>query len=98
MFEPSKFDCMLLVHVLIRSPTNEYPQNVFREKSERFNQDIPLLWCYNVTYRIFTIYYREIGNILTQLFKTNDVISKRTVKTLIIKYGIYANIFAEKCE
>ena len=29
-----------------------------------------------------------------QLFKTNDVIS--IVKTLIIKYGIYANIFAEK--
>ena len=24
-----------------------------------------------------------------QLFKTNDVISKRIVKTLIIKYGIY---------
>ena len=34
----------------------------------------------------------------TQLFKTNDVISKRIVKTLIIKYGIYVNIFAEKCE
>ena len=31
-----------------------------------------------------------------QLFKTNDVISERIVKTLIIKYGIYANIFAEK--
>ena len=27
-----------------------------------------------------------------QFFKTNEVI----VKTLIIKYGIYANIFAEK--
>ena len=30
-----------------------------------------------------------------QLFKTNDVISKRIVKTLIIKYGLYTNIFAE---
>ena len=29
--------------------------------------------------------------IRAQLFKTNDV-----VKSLIIKYGIYANIFAEK--
>ena len=34
----------------------------------------------------------------TQLFKTNNVISKHIVKTLIIKYGIYANIFDEKCE
>ena len=33
-----------------------------------------------------------------QLFKTNDVVSKRIVKTLVIKYGIYSNIFAEKCE
>ena len=31
-----------------------------------------------------------------QLFKTNNVFSYRIVKTLIIKYGIYANIFAEK--
>ena len=31
-----------------------------------------------------------------QLFKTNDVVSERIVKTLIIRYGIYANIFAEK--
>ena len=31
-----------------------------------------------------------------QLFKTNDVICRRIVKTLIIKYGLYANIFAEK--
>ena len=31
-----------------------------------------------------------------QLFKTNDVVSLHVVKTLIIKYGIYANIFAEK--
>ena len=28
-------------------------------------------------------------------FKANDVVSKRIVKTLIIKYDIYANIFAE---
>ena len=35
-----------------------------------------------------------------QLFKTNDVVSQHIVKTLIIKYGIYDNIFAEKntCE
>ena len=31
-----------------------------------------------------------------QLFETNDVVSYRIVKTLIIKNGIYANIFAEK--
>ena len=31
-----------------------------------------------------------------QLFKTNDVISYCIIKTLIIKYGTYANIFAEK--
>ena len=31
-----------------------------------------------------------------QLFKTNDVVSSHIAKTLIIKYGIYANIFAEK--
>ena len=31
-----------------------------------------------------------------QLFKTNDVVSKRIAKTLIIKYGIYAIIFAEQ--
>ena len=37
--------------------------------------------------------------IRTQLFKTNDVVSKRIIQTLIIKYGIYANIFAENtCE
>ena len=31
-----------------------------------------------------------------QFFKTNDVVSKHIVKTLVIKYGIYAKIFAEK--
>ena len=30
------------------------------------------------------------------MFKTNDVVSERIVKTLIIKHGIYTNIFAEK--
>ena len=29
-----------------------------------------------------------------QLFKTNDVVSLHIIKTLMIKYGIYANIFA----
>ena len=32
----------------------------------------------------------------TQLFKTNDAVSCRIVKTLIITFGIYAHIFAEK--
>ena len=33
------------------------------------------------------------------LLKPNDVVSFHVVKTLIIKYGIYTNIFAEnKCE
>ena len=35
-------------------------------------------------------------NTRAQLFKTNDVVTKPIVKTLIVKYGIYANIFAEK--
>ena len=35
-------------------------------------------------------------DIWTQLFETNDVVSKRIAKTLIINYDIYANIFAEK--
>ena len=34
--------------------------------------------------------------ISAQLFKTNDVVSKRIVEALNIKYRIYANIFAEK--
>ena len=34
--------------------------------------------------------------IWAQLFETNDVVSYRIVKTLIIKYGINPNIFAEK--
>ena len=31
-----------------------------------------------------------------QLSKTNNVVSLRIVKFFIIKYGIYANILAEK--
>ena len=31
-----------------------------------------------------------------QLFKANDIVSYRIVKTLIIKYGIYTKIFVEK--
>ena len=31
-----------------------------------------------------------------QLFKTNNVVSEHIVKALIIKYGIYANIFCSK--
>ena len=34
--------------------------------------------------------------IWAQFIQTKDVVSYRIVKTLIIKYGIYANIFAEK--
>ena len=29
-------------------------------------------------------------------FKSNDVVSERIVKTSVIKYGVRANIFAEK--
>ena len=35
-------------------------------------------------------------NSWAHLFKTNDVVSQHIVKTLIILYGIYANIFAAK--
>ena len=31
-----------------------------------------------------------------QFFKNNDVVSSHIIKTLIIKHGIYSNIFAEK--
>ena len=31
-----------------------------------------------------------------QFFKTNDIFNLRIIKTLIIKYGLYANILAEK--
>ena len=41
-------------------------------------------------------WYHFYKKIWAQLFKTNDVVSLRIVKTLIIKYGKYANIFAEK--
>ena len=34
---------------------------------------------------------KESRAIRVQLFKTNDVVSLRIVKTLIIKYGIYTN-------
>ena len=40
--------------------------------------------------------YLELLDTRAQLFKTNGIISERIVKTLIIKYGIFANIFAEK--
>ena len=36
------------------------------------------------------------GKIWAQLFETYDVGIQRIVKTLVIKYGIYTNIFAEK--
>ena len=42
-----------------------------------------------------TIISLKIG---VQLFRTNDVVSERIVKTLIIKYGIYANILQKKYE
>ena len=35
-------------------------------------------------------------SIRAQLFKTNDVVGKGIFQTLIIKYAIYANSFAEK--
>ena len=51
--------------------------------------------CINYGTLLFKYYYR-LMNIGAQLFKTNDVVSKRIVKTSIIKYGILANIFTEK--
>ena len=45
---------------------------------------IPML---NSTHNIFS---------WAQLFKTNDVVSQCIVNTLIIKYGMYGNIFAKK--
>ena len=45
---------------------------------------------YHTSYKMF-IAGLAILSPWAQLFKTNDV-----VKTLIIKYGIYANIFAQK--
>ena len=45
---------------------------------------------------ITTRFHGEIRKIRAHLFKTNDVVSKHIVKTLIIKHGIYANIFAEQ--
>ena len=35
---------------------------------------------------------------MDRLFKTNNVVSECIVKILIIKYGIYANVFAEKMQ
>ena len=42
--------------------------------------------------------YAVYGQLMprAQLFKANNVVTKRNVKTLIIKDGIYADIFAEK--
>ena len=45
---------------------------------------------------ISCIFFLINNMIMAQLFKTNDVISKCIIKTLVIKYGIYANMFAEK--
>ena len=42
-----------------------------------------------------SVYNSIIGN-WAQLFKPNDVVSYHIIKTLIIKCGIYPNIFAEK--
>ena len=44
----------------------------------------------------FSFSETKMLKIWTQLFKTNDVVRKHIVKTSVIKYGIYANIFAEK--
>ena len=54
------------------------------------------IYIYLFIYLFFFFCYNF--SIRAQLFETKDVISERIVKTLIIKYGIYANIFAEKCE
>ena len=50
---------------------------------------------YNIYFRVKTRYFLKVSlNIRSQLFKTHDVVSLKR-KSLIIKYGIYANIFAE---
>ena len=41
-------------------------------------------------------YVKDGQLVWAQLFKPNDVVSLCIVKTLIIKYGINANIFADK--
>ena len=50
----------------------------------------------SVTLVLYAGLSNKVDLIRAQLFKTNDAISERILKTLIIKYGIYANIFAEK--
>ena len=45
-------------------------------------------------FHIVIVYIYE--NSRAHMFKTNDFVSKRIVKTLVIKCGIYPNIFAEK--
>ena len=53
----------------------------------------------NTLSRVFEALYKEETTFATtwaQLFKTNDVVSLRIVKILILKYNIYANIFAEQ--
>ena len=51
------------------------------------------LFCYAFPCSCFILF---IVLFWAQLLKTNDVVSYRIVKTLIIKYDIHANMFAEK--
>ena len=52
------------------------------------NLILPHIWIYACAYYNFL-------HTRAHLSKPNDVVSLRIVKILIIKYGIYANIFAE---
>ena len=52
--------------------------------------------CTKLPTRVDVSLNTDSNKIWAQLFKNNDFVSYRIVKTLIIKYGIYANIFAEK--
>ena len=47
------------------------------------------VWACIDTYSVVDIFW-------AQLVKTNDVFNERIVKFLIIKYGLYVNIFADK--
>ena len=51
--------------------------------------DYWLMALFFIDYWLMALFFIEYW---AQLFKINDVVSK----TVIIKYGIYANIFAEK--
>ena len=69
--------------------------------------NLKVINCETVTYKVRWLKWNEViiaqDEVLVstlkywaQLFKTNNVVSQHIIKTLIIKYGIYTSIFAEK--